>query len=131
MSPGFAGYINQIKASAALAEFEHGSPSAIESLRVALDNARNGHDEFGAATVAKDLASALVKLGRNDEAGPLLDSAIDFFRARGMRPFLAGSLELAATLYKQSGKPEEAEKSRREAAQLRGSIGSAGGVAQV
>jgi len=131
MSPGFAGYINQIKASAALAEFEHGSPSAIESLRVALNNARNGHDEFGAATVAKDLASALVKLGRNDEAGPLLDSAIDFFRARGMRPYLAGSLELAATLYEQSGKPEEAEKTRREAAQLRGPIGSASGVAQV
>lgn len=131
MSPGFAGYINQIKAGAALAEFEHGSPSAIESLRVALNNARNGHDEFGAATLAKDLASALIRLGRNDEAGPLLDSAIDFFRARGMRPFLAGSLELAGTLYEQSGKPEEAEKSRREAARLRGLIGSAGGVAQV
>jgi len=125
ITPGFSGYINHIKASAALAEFETtGSLSAIESLRVALNNARNGHDEFGAATVAKDLAGALIKLGRNDEAGPLLDSAIDFFRARGMRPFLAGSLELAGTLYDQSGKPEEAGKSRSEAARLREPIGS-------
>jgi tetratricopeptide (TPR) repeat protein len=134
MSPGFSGYINQIKASAALAEFETtGSLSAIESLRVALNNARNGHDEFGAATVATDLAGALIKLGKNDEAGPLLDSAIEYYRTRVMRPYLAGALELAGTLYEQSGKPDEAETSRREAAQLRGLLGraSVGSVAQL
>ncbi len=126
ISPGFSGYINHIKASAALAEFEStGSLSAIESLRFALNNARNGHDEFGAATLAQDLAGALIKLGRNDEAGPLLDPAIDYYRQRGMRPFLAGALELAGTLHQQSGRPEEAEKSRREAAQLREFLGSA------
>jgi tetratricopeptide (TPR) repeat protein len=132
-SPGFSGYINQIKASAARAEFERGSPSAIESLRAALNNARNSHDEFGAATIAKHLASALIKLGRNDEAAPLLDSAIEYYRGRGMRPYLAGALELAATLYEHSGRPQEAEKSRGEAARLRDLIGSAsvGSVAQV
>jgi tetratricopeptide (TPR) repeat protein len=119
MSPGFAGYINQIKASAALAEFEHGSPQAVESLRVALNNARNSHDEFGAATVAKDLAGALITLGRHDEAAPLLDAALAYYRTRGMRPFLAGALELAGTLYDKTGKPEQAAASRREAAQLR------------
>jgi tetratricopeptide (TPR) repeat protein len=131
-SPAFSGYINQIKANAARAEFEAGSPSAVESLRTALNNARNGHDEFGAATVAKHLASALIKLGKNDEAGPLLDSAIEYYRTRAMRPYLAGALELAGTLYEQSGKPEEAEKSRGEAAQLRDLIGlaSAGSAAQ-
>jgi len=124
-SPAFSGYVNQIKASAARAEFEHGSPMAIESLRAALNNARNGHDEFGAATVARHLAGALIKLGRNDEARPLLDSAIDFYRARGMRPFLARALELDGALQEQSGKPEEAKKSRGEAARLRELIGSA------
>jgi tetratricopeptide (TPR) repeat protein len=124
-SPGFAGYVNQIKANAARAEFERGSPSAIDSLQAALNNARNGHDEFGAATVAKHLASALIKLGRTDEARPLLDSAIDFYRTRGMRPFLAGALELAGSLQERSGKPEEAERSRREAAGLREIIASA------
>jgi class 3 adenylate cyclase/tetratricopeptide (TPR) repeat protein len=122
-SPAFAGYINQIKASAAQAEFEAGSPAAIESLRTALNNARNGNDEFGAASVAKHLASALIKLGKYDEAGPLLDSAIEYYRTRAMRPYLAGALELAGTLYEQSGKPDEAEKSRREAAQLRDLLG--------
>jgi len=132
-SPGFAGYVNQIQANAARAEFEKGSPSAIESLRTALGNARKGNDEFGAATIATQLASALVKLGRHDEAAPLLDAAIDFFRTRGMRPFLAGALELAGTLQEQAGKPQEAEKSRREAAQLRDLLGlaRAGSVAQV
>jgi tetratricopeptide (TPR) repeat protein len=131
-SPGFAGYVNQIKASAATAEFERGSPGAIESLRIALNNARNGHDEFGAASVATHLASALIKLGKNDEAGPLLDSALDYYRPRGMRPYLAGALELAAAMYEQSGKPKDAEKSRKEAARLRDLIGlaSAGGAAQ-
>jgi hypothetical protein len=42
-----------------------------------------------------------------------------------MRPYLAGALELAGTLYEQSGKPDEAEKSRREAAQLRDLLGRA------
>jgi class 3 adenylate cyclase/tetratricopeptide (TPR) repeat protein len=124
-SPGFAGYINNIKASAAQAEFERGSPSAIESLRVALNNARNSQDEFGAATIAEHLASALIKLGQNDEAKPLLDSAIDYYRERGMRPNLAGALERAAILYEQTRKPQDAEKSRGEAARLRDLIGSA------
>jgi tetratricopeptide (TPR) repeat protein len=124
-SPAFSGYINQIKANAARAEFEHGSQAAVESLRAALNNARNGHDEFGAASVATHLAGALVKLGRTDEARPLLDSAIDFYRTRGMRPFLAGALELAASLQERSGKAEEAAQSRREAAGLRELIASA------
>jgi hypothetical protein len=42
-----------------------------------------------------------------------------------MRPYLAGALELAGTLYEQSGKPQEAEKSRGEAAKLRDVIGRA------
>jgi len=124
-SPAFADYINQIKASAAQAEFEQGSLAAIESLRIALNNARNGNDEFGAASVARQLAGALIKLGRNDEAAPLLDSAIEYYRTRNMRPFLAGALELAGTLYDQSGKPQDANKSRSEAAQLRDLIGMA------
>jgi class 3 adenylate cyclase/tetratricopeptide (TPR) repeat protein len=124
-SPGFAGYMNQIRANAARAEFEKGSPSAIEALRTALANARAGNDVFGEANIATQLASALVKLGRGDEAAPLLDSAIEFFRARGMRPYLAGALELAGALQAQAGRSQEAEASRREAAQLRDLIGGA------
>jgi tetratricopeptide (TPR) repeat protein len=132
-SPGFAGYVNQIRANAARAEFEKGSTSAIELLRTALGNARKGNDEFGAANIATQLASALIKLGRHDEALPLLDAATAFFRTRGMRPFLAGVLELAGTLQERTGKPQEAEQSRREAAQLRDLIGlvRAGSAAQV
>jgi tetratricopeptide (TPR) repeat protein len=124
-SPAFAGYLNQIQANAAGAEFEKGSLPAIEALRTALGNARTGNDEFGAATIATQLAGALIKLGRHDEAVPLLDAAIDFFRTRGMRPFLAGALELVGTLQEKSGKPQEAEASRREAAKLRDLIGLA------
>jgi hypothetical protein len=49
-----------------------------------------------------------------------------------MRPFLARALELDGTLQEKSGKPAEAEKRRREAAQLRDLIGlaSAGSAAQ-
>jgi len=132
-SPGFSGYINQIKANAARAEFERGSTSAIDSLRAALNNARNSHDDFGAATIAKHLATALIKLGRNHEAAPLLDAAIEYYRGHGMRPYLVGTLELAGTLYEQTGKPQEAEKSRGEAAKLRDLIGwaSVGSMAPV
>ncbi|HUJ86999.1 MAG TPA: adenylate/guanylate cyclase domain-containing protein [Burkholderiales bacterium] len=131
-SPGFSGYINQIRASAARVEFERGSPAALESLRIALSNARSSQDEFGAATISKHLASALIKLGRNDEAAPLLESVIEYFRRLGMRPYLAGALELAATMYEQSGRPQKSDESRSEAARLRDllGMGSAASVAQ-
>jgi class 3 adenylate cyclase/tetratricopeptide (TPR) repeat protein len=129
VSPGFQGFVNRVKASSAQAEFEKGSPAAIEALRAALNNARSGKDEFGAADVSGQLAGALAKLGRHDEAAPLLEAAIDYYRARSMRPYLAGALDLAAALYDKAGKPRQAEASRREAEGLRRQVGQASGAA--
>ena len=127
--PAFEGYLNRVRAGSARVEFEKGSPAAIEALRAALNNARGSNDDFGAAYVAGQLAGALAKLGRHDEAVPLLESAIDFYRAHGMRANLAGALGLAATLYEKAGRPQQAAASRREAEELRGRFGRAGGAA--
>lgn len=116
--PESAPYLNQIVGTAALAEFERGSPPAIERLRSALNNARGAHDDFGAATLAQKLAGALAQLGRYAEAEPLLDEAIDYYRPRSMRPYLIGALEQAGRLYEASGKPEEARRRRAALAEL-------------
>jgi tetratricopeptide (TPR) repeat protein len=120
--PESAPYLNQIKGSAALAEFERGSPPAIESLRNALNNSRSAHDDFGTAIMSQQLAGALIQLGRYEEAEPLLEEAIAYYRPRAMRPYLAGVLELAGRLHEARGKLEEATRLRREAAELKSSL---------
>jgi class 3 adenylate cyclase/tetratricopeptide (TPR) repeat protein len=119
---GFEGFLNLIRAGKATAEFEKGSESAIERLRMAAQNARSAHDEFGEASISQQLASALVKLGRPDEAQPYIRAAIDYFRPRNMRPLLAGALEVLADLQDRAGNADAAEAARAEVAELKAPV---------
>lgn len=116
---GFEQFLNVIRGGVALTEFEQGSEAALDALREAVNNAKANNDEYDAATMSQELAGALARLGRHDEAMPLLDSAIAYFRSTGVRPYLASALELAATLHDAAGRPEAAAEARDEAASLK------------
>lgn len=117
-----APHVYLIKAGIAVAEFEQGTEAAVEKLRAALSNAQASHDEYSAADMSVQLGSALLQLGRLEEAETHLASAMAYYRARDMRPYLAGALDVAAKLYEDSGRTEEAARARDEAEGLRNSI---------
>jgi class 3 adenylate cyclase/tetratricopeptide (TPR) repeat protein len=118
-SAGLAGYVNMIRGGVAVAEFQQGTAAAVDKLWTALNNARSSHDEFAEATMSQELANALRQLGRRDEARPLLSSAIEYYRARSMRPYLAKALDLEGEFLSESGKPDDAARFHQEAAALR------------
>lgn len=120
---GFEGFLNLIRAGSAAAEFEKGSESAINALRAAALNARSAHDEFGEAYISRQLAAALVKLGRPDDALPYINGAIEYLRARNMRPQLAVALDVLAALHDQAGNADAAEAARLEMAGLKAPVG--------
>lgn len=111
-----------IRANRAVAEFEQGNVDAIDKLKTSLQEARSGNDEFAAATIAQELAEALIKRGRCDEAGPVLEGAIAYYRERGIRPYLAGALDLAAQVHEANGRADAAGQARVEAATLRSQV---------
>jgi tetratricopeptide (TPR) repeat protein len=129
-SANFAGYVNMIRGGVAVAEFQQGTATAIDKLRIALNNARSSHDEFAEATMSQELAAALRLLGKREEGRPLLDFAIDYYRTRGMRPYLARALDLDGAFLAESGKPDEAARRHQEAAALRAPLPAPGDVAK-
>ena len=119
---GWEAFTNMIRGSAAVAEFEQGTATAVNKLRVALSNAQAYGDDFTAATIAQRLAAALVKLGELGEVQLLLEPAIEYYRERDMRPFQISALEELATFHELSGRAPEAAAARAEAAALRADI---------
>ena len=116
---GFEGYVNMIHGNLAMTEFEKGSASAVERLRASYENARTLNDDYSAASLGRQLAVALMRLNRTDEAAQILEFIVGIYRDKGMRPSLANALELSAKLSDQIGNPEEAKRARAEAAELR------------
>ncbi|HEV7717922.1 MAG TPA: adenylate/guanylate cyclase domain-containing protein [Arsenicitalea sp.] len=118
-SVGWDGYLNLIRGGVAVAEFEQGTAEkAIEELRGAIKDAESGHDDYAVSTLSSQLAKALFRLGRRDEAAQYLDAAISYYRARRMRPYLASALDLAAKVYAASDKSEQAAQAQEEATAL-------------
>ena len=116
---GFEGYMNMIRGNLAMAQFEQGATTAVDRLRASYDNARALNDDYSAASLGQQLAVALLRLNRTDEAAQIIAFIVNAYREKGMRPSLANALELSARLSDQTGKPEEARRARDEAAELR------------
>ena len=116
---GFEGYVNMIRGNLAMAEFEKGTPAAVDRLRAAYENARALNDDYAAASLGGQLAVALLHLKRPDEAEQIIAFIVRIYREKGMRPALANALELSAKLSDQTGRPEDARLARTEAEELR------------
>ncbi|HEY0919062.1 MAG TPA: adenylate/guanylate cyclase domain-containing protein [Devosia sp.] len=119
---GFEGYVNMIRGNLAMTQFEKGASAAVEKLRSSYDNARTLNDEYAAASLGQQLAVALLKLNRTDEAEKVLGFVTGVFRDKSMRPSLANALELASRLYERTGREEDARRARDEAEELRASV---------
>jgi tetratricopeptide (TPR) repeat protein len=122
---GFEAFLNGIKGGVALTEFEQGSTTAIEGLKTAVENARNIHDDYAAASMAEKLGDALLRIDRREEAEHYLDEALGYFRKSGMSPYVASTLRILARLYEQAGRTDAAAAAREESATILMSIASA------
>jgi hypothetical protein len=110
--------LNLIQGGQARAEFEKGNDAAIDRLRQSVESAQSINDTYSATVLAMQLVDALVRRNRLDEATPFLEYAMTYYREKGLRPYLARALELAARLDDKAGRPDEAEKARKEAESL-------------
>jgi len=128
---GFEQFRNVIQGGVAFTEFELGSDAAIEQMRVAIANARSSNDGYAEATMSEKLATALLRLGRRDEAGEAIAAALNYYRNAGMRPFLANALGLAGRVYDASGEPDRAAAARSEAAAITASLKATGDSAHM
>jgi tetratricopeptide (TPR) repeat protein len=119
---GFEQFRNVIEGGVAFTQFELGSEAAIEGMRLAIANARSGNDGYAEATMSEKLATALLRLGRRDEAGEAIGAALNYYRTAGMRPFLANALGVAGRVYDQNGQAKQAAAARTEAAAIAASL---------
>jgi class 3 adenylate cyclase/tetratricopeptide (TPR) repeat protein len=115
----FEGYLNAIDGSIAAAEFEMGRTSAVDRLRKATGNARELGDDYAASMLALPLGRGLLKLGNTDGAREALAPAVEYFRTRGMSPYLAHALDLSADISEAAGDMAGARAARDEAMGLR------------
>jgi class 3 adenylate cyclase/tetratricopeptide (TPR) repeat protein len=116
---GWRGYVNRIRAGAAVAGLEQGDPGALEELETALRNARAERDHYGAGVLAHRLARIHFEAGDPARAEPLLDAALAYYRDAGMGPYEARGLDLLARIRDAQGRPDEAATARRSAVRLR------------
>ena len=116
---GFEGFVSLIHGGIAVAEFGNGHTAAAERLLKARDNARSLNDAYAAAVLSQQLADVCLRLGRHDEAEAAVKDAMDYYRAAGMRPYIARALDIEARLFDATGRPEEAARVREEAGMLR------------
>lgn len=115
-------FSNYISGSIAGVQFEQGQATALDRMRDSMNLTRSSGDDFGAAAFGMQLAQALQKLGRLDEADHLIADALALFRERHMASRIADALEVLAELRAAQGRGEEAEAARAESAALRASF---------
>jgi class 3 adenylate cyclase/tetratricopeptide (TPR) repeat protein len=119
---GFHGYINVIHGNAAVAEFEQGTADALAKLRSAIENAQSLLDDYAVATMSTQLAAALARLGKWDEARKWLEPSLSYFRERHMKPYIAAALEVAGNIHEATGNAIDASAARDEAQELRAEL---------
>jgi class 3 adenylate cyclase/tetratricopeptide (TPR) repeat protein len=116
---GWEGFVNMIRGGVAVAEFEKGSPTAVAQLETAVSNARSSHDHYADAVLSEQLARALLKGDRPEEAAPRLATALEYFRDRKMLPYVARALEVQADIEDRRGRSSDSERLRDESRSLR------------
>jgi tetratricopeptide (TPR) repeat protein len=121
-SSGWETFVNRIRGGVASAELARGEADKARDLESSLANARRAGDEFNAAELAEQLAIALTRLGRLDEADQHLEAALARYRATGMKTYVARALGALAELRERQGRADEARRIREDEALLRASF---------
>jgi class 3 adenylate cyclase/tetratricopeptide (TPR) repeat protein len=110
--------VNEVRAALAVARFFSGRADAINDMERTLANAEAIGDDYTVAFVAQALGEAYTRLGDFERAEGHLNTALDYYRRNGMRPYLARVLQSLAYWYEEQGRSAEAEQARAEAHEL-------------
>jgi tetratricopeptide (TPR) repeat protein len=110
--------VNRVHAGLAVAQLLGGHFEAINDIESALANAEAVGDDYTGAFLAQALGEGYTRLGDFERAQQHLDTALDYYRRNGMKPYLARVLESSANLHEAQGNGAEAERERAEAEKL-------------
>jgi class 3 adenylate cyclase/tetratricopeptide (TPR) repeat protein len=109
---------NRVRAGLAIAQFLCGRVEAVEDMEAALSNANALGDDYTGASIAQVLGEGYTRLGNFALAKRYFDTALDYYRRNGMKPYLARVLQSLARWHEQQGHGVQAERARTEARQL-------------
>ena len=113
---------NRIRSGLAMARARLGAPSAVQEMEQCLVRTRGFEDDYAAALLSRSLGESYTQMGDLERAQQYLDSALDYYRRNGMRPYLSRILESIAVVWNRQGKTAEAEEARAEAARVRAEL---------
>src|SRR5919107_766235 len=109
---------NEVRAGLAISQFFRGRTEEIDDIKRTLANAEAVGDEYTGAFISQALGEAFTQMGDFELAKQYLDTALEYYRRNGMRPYLARALQLLGNWYEHQGRGAEAEQARTEAYQL-------------
>ncbi len=109
---------NRVRAGLAIAQFLCGRVEAVDDMEAALANANASGDDYTGASIAQALGEGYTRLGNFARAKRDLDTALDYYRRNGMKPYLARALQSLARWHEQQEHGVQAERVRTEARQL-------------
>jgi tetratricopeptide (TPR) repeat protein len=109
---------NQAQSGLAAAQVLGGQTEAIRDLESAIGNAKAIGEQYTEAIFSQILGEIYLQQGDLERAAIGLTAALEYYRRRNMRPYLARALESAATLYDRQGRGADAARARAEAEAL-------------
>jgi tetratricopeptide (TPR) repeat protein len=109
---------NRIHSGLAMARARLGDPSAVQQMEESLTRTRAFDDDYMAAQLSRALGESYTQMGDFERARHHLDSALDYYRRNGMRPYLPRILASIAELREREGESAEATEAREEAARV-------------
>jgi class 3 adenylate cyclase/tetratricopeptide (TPR) repeat protein len=121
---GWEPFFNRVRGGVAVSQLAQGDAEKVCDLESALANARQVGDRQGAAELSEELAHALLRLDRLQDAETQLVAALAHYRATGMKAYVARALAPLATLRERQGRGDDARRIRDEEAALRASFRS-------
>jgi predicted ATPase/class 3 adenylate cyclase len=109
---------NRIHSGLIMARARLGDPDAIQDMEESLTRSRGFEDDYTAALLARSLGEAYTQTRDFERAQRHLDSALDYYRRNGMRPYLPRTLAVVAELREKQGERVGASEVRNEAARV-------------
>lgn len=110
------------RAARAACEVQRGDVTAAERLREQLERAEAMQDGYGRSMAAMFLAESLVDSSRPEEALLHAGSALEWYRERGMTPYVIRGLKVLAAADEALGRQPQADAARSEAARLKATL---------
>lgn len=119
---GYEGVLHNVRASLAGARFMAGDVAAIVAIEQEIENAEAFNDGYGAARARVMLASGLLSIGKADRAKGHVKTALEWFEARTMRPYVLRGLNLLSAVLSALGDEQGSAAAKQRAAEVKTAI---------